>query len=204
MRVGNEEYARTNRSYGFTTLRNRDAKVEGSSRIHFDFRGKQGAEHYIDLHDKRLASVVRRCQELPGQELFQYLDESGTPRTIGSEDVNDYFRAITGAEITVKDFCTRAATNLAALALRELESFDGQAKAKRNVVEAVEAVAKMLGNTPAICRRCYIHPTVFDGYLDGSLLQALKKRTAPSVEHRDRGSQAREGQPGGKSRYAVG
>ena len=176
MRVGNEEYAKTNKSYGLTTLRNRHVKLEGASRISFDFRGKHGAEHHIDLRDKRLASIVRRCQELPGQELFQYLDDEGTPRAVGSEDVNEYLRAVTDAEITAKDFRTWAATNLAALALRELESFDSQAKAKRNVVQAVEAVSKMLGNTPAICRKCYIHPAVFDGYLDGSLLEALKRR----------------------------
>ena len=176
MRVGNQEYAKTNKSYGLTTLRTRHVKVEGSSLIRFDFRGKHRTEHHIDLRDERLAAVVRRCQELPGQELFQYLDESGRPRAIGSEDVNEYIREIAGAEITAKDFRTWAATNLAALALRELEGFDSQAKAKRNVVQAVEAVSKMLGNTPAICRKCYIHPAVFDGYLDGSLLQALKRR----------------------------
>jgi DNA topoisomerase I len=192
MRVGNEEYAKTNRSYGLTTLRNRHVKIEGASRIHFDFRGKHGAEHHIDLHDKRLASVVRRCQELPGQELFQYLDESGTPRTISSEDVNDYLCSITGAEITAKDFRTWAATNLAAMALRELESFDSDAKAKRNVVQAVEAVSKMLGNTPAICRKCYIHPAVFDGYLDGSLLQALRKRADERLANPGIGLKAEE------------
>jgi DNA topoisomerase-1 len=176
MRVGNEEYARTNNSHGLTTLRNRHVRVEGASRIRFDFRGKHGAEHHIDLQDRRLAAIVRRCQELPGQDLFQYLDEDDAPHAIGSEDVNDYLRGITGEEITAKDFRTWAATNLAALALRELASFDSEAKAKRNVVEAVEAVAKLLGNTPAICRKCYIHPAVFDGYLDGSLLQALKRR----------------------------
>ena len=167
-------------------------KVEGSSHIHFDFRGKHGTEHHIDLRDKRLASVVRRCQELPGQELFQYLDETGTARAIGSEDVNEYLRSITGAEITAKDFRTWAATNLAALALRELESFDSQAKAKRNVVQAVEAVSKMLGNTPAICRKCYIHPAVFDGYLDGSLLQALKKRADEKLANPRGGLKAEE------------
>jgi DNA topoisomerase I len=192
MRVGNEEYAKTNKSYGLTTLRNRHVKVEGSSLVHFGFRGKHGAEHHIDLRDKRLASVVRRCQELPGQELFRYLDESGTPRAIGSEDVNEYLRSITGAEITAKDFRTWAGTNLAALALRELESFDSQAKAKRNVVQAVEAVSKMLGNTPAICRKCYIHPAVFDGYLDGSLLQALKKRADEKLANPRGGLKAEE------------
>jgi DNA topoisomerase-1 len=192
MRVGNEEYVKTNKSYGLTTLRNRHVKVDGSSIIRFGFRGKHGTEHHIDLRDKRLASVVRRCQELPGQELFQYLDESGTPRAVGSEDVNEYLRAITGAEITAKDFRTWAATNLAALALRELESFDSEAKAKRNVVRAVEAVSKMLGNTPAICRKCYIHPAVFDGYLDGSLLQALKKRADEKLANPKGGLKAEE------------
>jgi DNA topoisomerase-1 len=165
MRVGNEEYAKTNKSYGLTTLRNRHVKLAGASRISFDFRGKHGTEHHIDLRDKRLASIVRRCQELPGQELFQFLDDDGAVHAVGSEDVNEYLRGIAGAEITAKDFRTWAGINLAALALCELENFDSEAKAKRNVVSAVEAVAKMLGNTPAICRKCYIHPAVFDGYL---------------------------------------
>jgi DNA topoisomerase I len=192
MRVGNEEYAKTNKSYGLTTLRNRHVKIEGASRLSFDFRGKHGTEHHIDLRDRRLASIVRRCQELPGQELFQYLDGDGTPRAVGSEDVNEYLRAIADAEITAKDFRTWAGTNLAALALRELESFDSQAKAKRNVVQAVEAVSKMLGNTPAICRKCYIHPAVFDGYLDGSLLEALKRRADAKLANPHAGLKAEE------------
>jgi DNA topoisomerase-1 len=192
MRVGNEEYAKTNKSYGLTTLRNRHVKLEGASRLSFDFRGKHGTEHHIDLRDKRLASIVRRCQELPGQELFQYLDDNGSPHVVSSEDVNEYLRAIAGAEITAKDFRTWAATNLAALALRELESFDSHAKAKSNVVHAVEAVSKMLGNTPAICRKCYIHPAVFDGYLDGSLLQALKRRADAKLANPRAGLKAEE------------
>ncbi len=175
-RVGNEEYARANRSFGLTTLRNRHVKVAGH-RLTFDFRGKHGIQHHIDLADRKLAAIVRRCRELPGQDLFQYLDEDGTPRGVGSEDVNDYLQEITGADITAKDFRTWAATNLAALALRELEAFDTQAMAKKNVLRAVEAVAKMLGNTPSICRKCYIHPAIFDGYLDGSLLEGLRART---------------------------
>ena len=192
MRVGNEEYAKTNKSYGLTTLRNRHVKLEGASRIYFDFRGKHGTEHHIDLCDKRPASIVRRCQELPGQELFLYLDDNGIPHAVGSEDVNEYLRAIAGAAITAKDFRTWAATNLAALALRELESFDSQAKAKRNVVQAVEAVSKMLGNTPAICRKRYIHLAVFDGYLDGSLLQALKRRADAKLANPRAGRKAEE------------
>ena len=192
MRVGNEEYAKTNKSYGLTTLRNRHVKVAGASRIQLDFRGKRGTEYHIDLRSKRLAAIVRRCQELPGQELFQYLDEEGTPRTISSDDVNGYLRDITGEDITAKDFRTWAATNLAALALRELESFDTAASAKKNVVQAVEAVSKMLGNTPTICRKSYIHPAIFDGYLDGSLRKALKRRADAKLAQPAAGLKAEE------------
>jgi DNA topoisomerase I len=177
IRVGNEEYAKTNNSFGLTTLRSRHVKIDGDSRARFDFRGKSGTEHHINLHDRKLATIVRRCQELPGQELFQYLDAEGQPHALGSDDVNEYLREITGEEVTAKDFRTWAATNLAALALQRLEVFDSHAKAKKNVLQAVEAVAKMLGNTPAICRKCYIHPAIFNGYLDGTLLQTLKQRS---------------------------
>ncbi len=190
-RVGNEEYARTNRSFGLTTLRNRHVKIAGSH-LTFDFRGKHGIQHHIDLADRKLARIVQRCRDLPGQDLFQYLDEEGTPHGIGSEDVNDYLHAISGEDITAKDFRTWAATNLAALALRELEVFDTQAKAKKNVVRAVEAVAKMLGNTPSICRKCYIHPAIFDGYLDGSLLDGLKARAEQVLEGEQPGLTAEE------------
>lgn len=192
MRIGNEEYAKTNKSYGLTTLRNRHVKVEGASRIRLDFRGKRGTEYHIDLRSKRLAAIVRRCQELPGQELFQYVDEEGTPRTVSSDDVNDYLREISGEEITAKDFRTWAATKLAALALQELEAFDTQTAAKKNVVQAVEAVSKMLGNTPTICRKCYIHPAILDGYLDGSLRQALQRRAEAKLRNPDVGLKAEE------------
>jgi DNA topoisomerase-1 len=192
IRVGNEEYAKSNRSFGLTTLRNRHVKIEGESRIRFDFRGKSGTEHHIDLRDRRLATIVRRCQDLPGQELFQYLDDDGQPHTVGSEDVNAYLRDITEEDITAKDFRTWAATNLAALALQRLERFDNQAKAKKNVLYAIEAVSKMLGNTPAICRKCYIHPAIFDGYLDGSLLEALKRRTEEKLADPGHGLRAEE------------
>jgi DNA topoisomerase-1 len=192
IRVGNEEYAKSNESFGLTTLRNRHVKVEQGSRIRFDFRGKSGTEHHIDLRNKKLANVVRRCQELPGQELFQYLDEDGSAHSVGSDDVNDYLQEITGEPVTAKDFRTWAATNLAALGLRQLEVFDTQAKAKKNVVQAVEAVAKMLGNTPAICRKCYIHPAIFDGYLDGRLLEALKQRTEDKLADPGHGLKAEE------------
>jgi DNA topoisomerase-1 len=192
IRVGNEEYAKTNNSFGLTTLRNRHVKVDGESRISFDFRGKSGAEHHIDLRDRKLAKIVRRCQELPGQALFQYLDDEGQPHALGSDDVNEYLRDITGEEITAKDFRTWAATNLAALALQRLEVFDSQAKAKKNVLHAVEAVAKMLGNTPAICRKCYIHPAIFNGYLDGTLLDTLKQRSDEKLADPGHGLRAEE------------
>jgi DNA topoisomerase-1 len=192
IRVGNEEYAKTNNSFGLTTLRNRHVRVDGGSRIRFDFRGKSGTEHHINLHDRKLAAIVQRCQELPGQELFQYLDDHGQPHTVGSDDVNEYLRDITGEEITAKDFRTWAATNLAALALQRLEAFDSGAKAKKNVVQAVEAVAKMLGNTPAICRKCYIHPAIFGGYLDGTLLETLKQRSDETLADPGHGLRAEE------------
>ena len=174
-RVGNTEYAKENKSFGLTTLRNRHAKIKGSH-LTFDFRGKHGVEHHLDLSDPRLAKVVGRCRDLPGQDLFQFLDDEGERHTVGSDDVNEYLQEVSGEEITAKDFRTWAATNLAALALREFESFDSAAAAKKNIVQAVESVAKELGNTPAICRKCYIHPAVFEGYLDGSLVEGLKAR----------------------------
>lgn len=192
IRVGNEEYVKQNKSFGLTTMRNRHVKVEGGSRIRFDFRGKSGTEHHIDLRNRKLANVVRRCQDLPGQELFQYLDEDGTPHSVDSDDINDYLQEITGEAITAKDFRTWAATNLAALALQQLETFDTEAKAKKNVVAAVESVAKMLGNTPAICRKCYIHPAIFQGYLDGQLLEALKQRTEDKLADPGEGLKAEE------------
>jgi DNA topoisomerase I len=190
-RVGNEEYAKANKSYGLTTLRNRHVKVQGG-KIHFDFRGKHGLEHHIDLNDRRLAHIVKRLQELPGQDLFEYVDEDGEIRAVISDDVNDYLREITGEDITAKDFRTWAATNLAALALRELETYDSATKAKKNVVRAVEAVSQMLGNTPTICRKCYIHPAIFDGYLDGSLLGTLRRRADEALAEPNIGLSAEE------------
>lgn len=180
-RVGNEEYARENKSFGLTTLRNRHVKVAGSH-LTFDFRGKHGIDHHVDLADRRLANIVRRCRELPGQHLFQFLDDAGERHAITSDDVNAYMHAISGEEITAKDFRTWAATNLAALAFRELERFDSHAASKKAVVQAVESVAGLLGNTPTVCRKCYIHPAIVDGYLDGSLADALKQRADAALE----------------------
>lgn len=175
IRVGNAEYARNNRSFGLTTMRNGHVEIEGST-MRFRFRGKSGIRHAIDLSDRRLARVVLKCQELPGQELFEYHDDDGERRDVTSNDVNQYLREITGEDFTAKDFRTWAGTVLASLALQEYESFDSQAEARRNVVRAIESVARRLGNTPSVCRKCYIHPAVLDAYLEGSMLETLRRR----------------------------
>jgi DNA topoisomerase-1 len=180
MRVGNEEYAQTNNSFGITTLRRRHVKVKGRA-ITFDFRGKHGITHHIDLEDARLARIVGTCQHLPRQELFQFKDDDGETHGVGSSDVNRYLQEISGADVTAKDFRTWAGTNLAALALQELAAATDPLPPKKSVLRAVEAVSKLLGNTPAICRKCYIHPAIFDGYLDGSLLDTLKKRATEEL-----------------------
>jgi DNA topoisomerase-1 len=172
IRVGNDEYARQNGSYGLTTLRDKHVRVE-ESRVRFNFRGKSGIEHRITLKDRRLARVVKRCRDLPGYELFQYLDEDGQRQTIDSSDVNDYLREITGQDFTAKDFRTWAGTVLCSLTLQEFDPCVSETEAKKNVVAAVKRVSERLGNTPSVCRKAYIHPTVLDSYLDGSLLQAL-------------------------------
>jgi DNA topoisomerase-1 len=176
IRVGNEEYARENRSFGLTTMRDRHVDVDGS-RIRFHFTGKSGKKHDVGLTDRRLARIIERCQDLPGQTLFQYLDEDGERHSVDSEDVNEYLREVSGQDFTAKDFRTWAGTVLAAWALKDFEAFDSEAQAKRNVVEAIERVAASLGNTPAVCRKCYVHPDVLDCYLDGSMLETLKERT---------------------------
>lgn len=181
IRVGNDEYARDNRSYGLTTLRDRHVRIDGS-RIEFRFRGKSGVRHDVHLKDRRLATVVGRCRDIPGQDLFQYIDDDGARHAVTSGDVNAYLRAIAGDEFTAKDFRTWAGTVLATLALQEFERFDSNAEAKRNIVRAVERVAERLGNTPAVCRKCYIHPAVLDAYLEGTMLESLRARTADMAE----------------------
>ena len=173
IRVGNDDYARANRSYGLTTLRNSHVKVDGSE-LRFQFKGKSGKSWKLRVGDRRVASVVRACQELPGQELFAYFDEDGTLRDVDSADVNAYLREISGRDITAKDFRTWAGTVMAAMALREFEAFDTQAAARRNLRAAIEKVAARLGNTPAICRKCYVHPEILDAYAAGGLLMEIK------------------------------
>jgi DNA topoisomerase-1 len=175
IRVGNGEYAKTNNSFGLTTIRDGHVRVNGS-RVRFEFRGKGGKRHAIDLTDRRLARIVRRCQELPGYEVFQYIDAHGRRQDVESADVNAYLKEITGQDFTAKDFRTWAGTVLAAKALRELERAGSPAQAKRNIVRAIEAVAARLGNTTAICRKCYVHPAVLDAYMDGSMLQVVRRR----------------------------
>jgi DNA topoisomerase-1 len=175
IRVGNDEYAKSNNSFGLTTLRDKHAEIKGS-KISFEFKGKSGVEHEIDLTDPRLAKIVKECQDLPGQELLQYVDDAGNVRDIGSSDVNQYIREIAGQEFTAKDFRTWAGTVLAAMALQELKAFDSQAQAKKNIVQAVESVAAKLGNTKAVCRKCYIHPAVLESYVEGSLVDTLQQK----------------------------
>ena len=175
IRVGNEEYAKQNESFGLATMRDRHVRVNGSA-LRFQFRGKSGILHAVDLEDRRLARIVRQSRDLPGYELFQYVDDAGERRAIDAADVNAYLKSIAGDEFTAKDFRTWAGTVLAARALREVTVFDSQAQAKRNVLRAVEAVAKRLGNTTAVCRKCYVHPEVVHAYLDGTLAAILNKK----------------------------
>jgi len=175
IRVGNTQYARDNRSYGLTTLRSRHVEVKGSA-ILFQFRGKSGIEHQITVKDQRLARIIKRCLEIPGQNLFQYLDDNGERHTVSSSDVNAYLQNLTGADFTAKDYRTWAGSALALAVLRERQ-WEPEADAKRHVVEMVKSVAKQLGNTPAVCRKCYIHPAVLDSFLLGALAELPRPRT---------------------------
>jgi DNA topoisomerase-1 len=175
IRVGNEEYARQNESFGLTTMRDKHVKVSGGT-VRFQFRGKSGKHHTIDVNDWRLAQVVKQCRDLPGHELFQYVDADGTRQRVGSGDLNSYLRDVTGEEFTSKDFRTWWGTVLAVRALRELEPGRNKTQSEKNVLLAVEAVAGLLGNTRAVCRKSYVHPGVIDCYVDGSLVKILERR----------------------------
>ena len=174
IRVGNDDYVKQNKSYGLTTLKDRHVKVEGSE-LKFQFKGKSGKTWNLQIRDRRIAKIVKQCQDLPGQELFQYLDDDGTRQDVTSADVNAYLKEITGREITAKDFRTWAGTVLAAIARTEFETFDSDAKAKKNVRAAIERVAGRLGNTPTICRKCYVHPEVLHSYFQGDLMLDIKE-----------------------------
>ena len=176
IRVGNEEYERKNGSVGLATMKDRHVDVSGS-KIRFQFRGKSGVEHAIDLQDKKIAKIIKRCQDLPGYELFQYIGDDDELHTIDSTDVNDYLKQIAGADFSTKDFRTWSGTVLAFYALGQFQcSGASKAQLKRNIVQAIDMVAKRLGNTKAVCRKCYIHPAIIAGYEEGSLLRALRSR----------------------------
>jgi DNA topoisomerase-1 len=164
-RVGNPEYAKENHSFGLTTLQNRHVRITGG-RVELDFRAKHGIRHHSVVADRKLARILKNCRDLPGSELFQYIDEEGERHAVGSEDVNDYLREVARCDITAKDFRTWAGTNLALL---EIAAAGPEPATKKAVVEVVKRVAEQLGNTPAVCRGCYIHPRVLSGWADGSL-----------------------------------
>ena len=174
IRVGNEEYVRENGSFGVTTLQNEHVTFQGP-KIHLHFRGKSGKEHNLDVKDKKLARIVRQCRDLPGQELFQYIDHDQQLHAITSDDVNTYLREITDQDFTAKDFRTWTATVIATCALQNCEKCETKTQAKKNVVQAIEAAAAHLGNTPAICRKSYVHPEIIDAYLEGRLLTTIKR-----------------------------
>jgi DNA topoisomerase I len=183
IRVGNEAYARENKSFGLTTMQDRHVDVKGSQ-LRFRFRGKRGIKHQIDLTDRRIAKIVLKFQDLPGQELFQYIDDEGEVRDITSQDVNDYLREVTGQDFTAKDFRTWAGTVLAAMTLSVLDPFETKKQARANIKDAIGTVSKLLGNTPVICRKCYVHPAILEAYLDGNSIEGLKQKAEEAVTQR--------------------
>lgn len=190
IRVGNEEYAKNNKSFGLTTMRNRHAKIKGAT-VHFNFKGKSGIPHEIDLTDRKLVHVISKLQDLPGQELFQYKDENGEITSAGSGDVNAYLKEITREEFTAKDFRTWSGTVLATIALREFQAFETKTEAKHNIVCAIKTVAEQLENTPSVCRKCYVHPAILESYLDENLVKILQVNSGKK-KRRLRGLHAQE------------
>ena len=182
IRIGNEEYARDNKSFGLTTMKDRHVRVRGS-KLRFRFRGKSGRDHEVDVTDRHIAKIISRLQDLPGQDLFQYVDGDGKVRDVSSQDVNEYLREITGEDFSAKDFRTWAGTVLTAIALNAQEKFESKKQAKSNIKTAISAVAKILGNTPAICRKCYVHPAVLRNYLDQESIEGLKRVTDETLEN---------------------
>jgi DNA topoisomerase-1 len=170
IRVGNDEYAKDNGSYGLTTLRDKHAKVDGS-KVRFSFRGKSGIRHAIDLRDRRLARIIRQCQDLPGQQLFQYVDDDGAAHAVDSSDVNEYIRAIAADDFSAKDFRTWLGTVTCAAMLAQQDDAQSQTERKQVLAAVIKDVAKRLGNTPSVCRKCYVHPHVLDAYLEHGALR---------------------------------
>ena len=184
IRIGNEEYARDNKSFGLTTMKDRHVEVKGA-KLRFRFRGKSGKEHEVDVTDRHIAKTISRLQDLPGQDLFQYVDDDGEVRNVSSQDVNAYLREITGEDFSAKDFRTLAGTVLTAMALNAQEKFETKKQAKSKITTAIKAVAAILGNTPAICRKCYVHPAIFENYLDSKSIEGLKQMTEDALEKED-------------------
>lgn len=191
IRVGNDEYARDNGSFGLTTLRRKHVTVSGA-KLRFEFRGKSGVPHSVAVTDRRIARIVQRCQELPGQELFQYLDDDGRRQSVDAGDINEYLRRITGRQVTAKDFRTWAGTTLAAAALRELGGFTSEKQAKAKIVAAIDQISQRLGNTRAVCRKYYVHPVILDAYMEGvtipptpSDVRPLRTSGSPAALRRD-------------------
>lgn len=180
IRIGNREYTRANHSFGLTTLRDKHVRINGSS-LRFKFRGKGGIPHAIDLKDRRLARIVKRCQEVPGQELFQYLDDDGNPQDIGSHDVNDYLREISGQDFTAKDFRTWGGTLLALQAFQAIGPCESRTQARQNAVRVVRRVAEQLGNTPAVCKKYYIYPALVEAFLEGTLFDRLDSQPPTNI-----------------------
>ncbi|WP_410216821.1 DNA topoisomerase IB [Paracoccus sp. (in: a-proteobacteria)] len=184
IRVGNADYVKQNKSHGLTTLRTRHVKLEGNE-VRFRFRGKSGKEWNLGLRDRRIARIIKASQDIPGQHLFQYLDDEGQRHPVTSTEVNAYLRQISGSHITAKDFRTWTGTVLAALALAEFEAADSDAAAKRNVRQAIETVSARLGNTPTICRKCYVHPQIIDAYLAKELRLELRDKIEDNLDNAD-------------------
>lgn len=191
IRVGNDEYARDNGSFGLTTLRRKHVTVSGA-KLRFEFRGKSGVPHSVAVTDRRIAHIVQRCQELPGQELFQYLDDDGRRQSVDAGDINEYLRRITGRQVTAKDFRTWAGTTLAAAALRELGGFTSEKQAKAKIVAAIDQISQRLGNTRAVCRKYYVHPVILEAYMEGitipptpSDVRPLRSSGSPAALRRD-------------------
>ena len=188
IRIGNEEYARENKSFGLTTFKNRHVKIKGAQAL-FRFRGKSGRQHEVDVTDRRVAKVISKCQDLPGQDLFQYVEENSEVREVTSQDVNEYLRQIVGEDFTAKDFRTWVGTVLAAIALSKQEEFQTKKEAKSNIKTAICAVAELLGNTPAVCRKCYVHPVIVEAYLNRTHISGLngnKSLEPPNLRRAER------------------
>ena len=181
IRVGNDQYAKQNSSFGLTTLRDRHVDISGN-KVKFEFRGKSGIDHEIELQDRRLANIVKRCQEIPGYEIFKYFDESGNKIDVDSGDVNNYLQQITQKDFTAKDFRTWAGTLLTAIELNELGEFESEKQAQKNVVKAIKNTAKQLGNRPATCRNYYVHPAIVEAYYDGTLLDLMPNTATENSE----------------------